>query len=317
MQFLHLNEALKVTMSHKTKIALVTVIFLWASAFVGIRAGLQDYSPEGLALLRYIIASICMAAIYFRMPQRNSMRFRDVCGLMAVGVVGIGIYNLTLNYGELSISSGMSSFVISQSPIITAIFAGMFLGERLNLPRALGFIVSVMGVTLIAIGEKGGFKWDVSITYILIATLACGFYSILQKPFLKKYHAIEATTYIIWGGTLFLAFFLPQLQRDLLHASWSSTLTVVYLGVFPAAIGYLAWSYVLAQIPASRAVSFLYFMPFLATILGWVCLGEVPMWISIAGGLLAIVGVWLVNQSYQPLHFSQRGQEAKVQDMAG
>ena len=133
--------------------------------------------------------------------------------------------------------------------------------------------------------------------YMILATLVSGCFSIFQKPFLKKYNAIEATAYVIWGGTLFLLFYTSHLQQDLVNASLKTTLTVVYLGIFPAAVGYLAWSYALAEIPATQAASFLYFMPFVATILGWLCLGEVPVALSIAGGLIAISGVWLVNHS--------------------
>lgn len=285
-------------MSYKIKFSLILAIILWASAFVGIRAGLNGYSPEGLALLRYLVASICMAIVYYRLPQRNMMSFRDMLGLMFVGALGIGVYNLTLNHSELVISSGMASFITSQSPIITTIFAMAFLGEQINGLRISGFIVSILGVALIAAGEVGGFKWDTSITYILLATLAGSCYTIMQKPFLKKYHAIEATTYVIWGGALFLALYAPKLQHDLMHVSLMETLTVVYLGVFPAAVGYLAWSYVLSEMPVARAASFLYFIPFVATLMGWICLGEIPAILSVAGGLLAIVGVWLVNQSY-------------------
>lgn len=286
-------------MTYKTKIAIAITIFLWASGFVGIRAGLQGYSPEGLALFRYLIASVCMAIIYYRMPSRNTIRTLDALALMGVGVIGIGVYNITLNYGELTVSSGMASFITSQAPIITTILAIVFLGERANKFRILGFLISIAGVALIAMGENAGLTLDTSILYILIATLAAGLYSVLQKPFLKRYHAIEVTTYIIWGATLFLSIYTKQLQYDLMHATLNTTLTVVYLGIFPAAIAYLAWSYVLAQIPASRAVSFLYFMPFVATLLGWLCLDEVPILMSVIGGLLAISGVWIVNQSYR------------------
>ena len=147
----------------KTKFALAIAIFLWASAFVGIRVCLQGYSPEGLALLRYIIASICMGIIYYRLPQRNSMSFRDQCILLIVGAMGIGIYNLTLNHGEMLISSGMACFITSQSPIITAIIAMIFLGEKFNISRVAGFTLSLLGVALIAVGELGEFKWDISI----------------------------------------------------------------------------------------------------------------------------------------------------------
>lgn len=285
-------------MSHKTRIALFITIVLWASAFVGIRAGLQNYSPEGLALLRYLIASVCMSIVYFRLPRNESSRARDICALMLVGALGIGIYNLTLNYGELYVSSGMASFIISQSPIITTMFALIFLGEKINIKGILGFFVSVLGVVFITIGEVGTLSWNVSIFYVLLAAIAGSCYSVLQKPFLKKYNAIEATTYVIWGGTIFLSFYMPQLQHDLLHATIKSTLTVAYLGVFPAAFAYMCWTYVLANIPAARAASFLYFMPFIATILGWFWLSEVPVWLSVFGGTLAIFGVWLVNQSY-------------------
>lgn len=286
-------------MTYKTKIAIAISIFLWASAFVGIRAGLQDYSPEGLALLRYLIASICMGMIYFRMPARKSMPLSDACALMAIGAIGIGIYNVTLNYGELSMSSGMASFITSQAPIITTLFAILFLGESVNITRMFGFLISISGVALITMGEKGDVAWDTGLLYILIATFAGGLYSVLQKPFLKRYHAIETTTYVIWGATLFLSIFSSQLQSDLTQATLYTTLTVIYLGIFPAAVAYVSWSYALSEIPASRAVSFLYFMPFVATLLGWLFLGEVPMLLSFAGGLLAITGVWIVNQSYR------------------
>lgn len=91
------------------------------------------------------------------------------------------------------------------------------------------------------------------------------------------------------------------MQQDWQQASWTATLVIVYLGIFPASIGYIAWSYALARIPASRAVSFLYFMPFVATLLGWLWLSEVPKLLSVFGGVVAIFGVWLVNQSYAKL----------------
>lgn len=286
-------------MSPKIKIAITIAIFLWASAYVAIRAGLQDYSPEGLALLRYLVASVCIGIIYYRMPARSTMRLKDICAMMCLGAVGIGFYNIALNYGELTVSSGMASFIISQAPIITALLAMVFLGERLTLFHMLGFIVSILGVTLITVGEEGGFSWSINIAYVFLAALAGSCFTLLQKPFLKRYHAIEATTYVIWGGTLFLCIYAPKLQQDLSHASWLATMNAVYLGIFPAAIGYVAWSYVLSEITAARATTFLYFTPFIATLLGWLFLGEVPVILSILGGLLAIIGVWLVNQSYR------------------
>jgi drug/metabolite transporter (DMT)-like permease len=286
-------------MKNSIKFCIALALFLWASAFVGIREGLQSYSPEGLALLRFIIASLCMGILYFFLPKRAPLRIKDSALMLLCGMVGVGLYNIALNYGELTINSGMASFLISQSPLLTALFAVIFLRETISLLGVAGFLVSAVGVALIASGEAGGFKWDTSMTYILVATMCSAFYSLTQKPYVDRYHAIEVTAFYIWGGTLFLLIYSPQLIHDFPQATWNATLTTVYLGIFPAAVGLIAWGYALASISASRAGSFLYFMPFMATILGWLYLSEVPAFMSIIGGVLAICGVWLVNHSYK------------------
>lgn len=288
--------------SIKAKFALLLTIVLWASAFVGIRAGLKGYSPGSLALLRFSIASICMLFVYWRTPSRHkvTMHKKDLALLiLVVGMMGLGIYNITLNYGELTIPSGIASFIISQSPILTVIFAVFFLGERINIFVIIGMVVSLLGVMLISIGQTKGFKLDIGMLYVLIATLISALYSVVQKPFLRKYHAIPVTALIIWGATLILLIYLPDLYREIFIAPLSATLAVVYLGIFPAAVAYGAWNYALAEIPASRAASFLFFMPIIATFLGWVCLGEVPALISLVGGCIALLGVWIVNWAFR------------------
>lgn len=286
-------------MSHKIRAAIAAAIILWASAFVGIRYGLHGYSPEGLALLRYLVASVLMGVIYFMMPERSKIDLVDKIKLFTIGIIGIGIYSLMLNYGEISVSSGVASFITAQSPALTAIFAIIFLGETLTVQRVAGFLVSMIGVVFIAYGEIGEFTLTPSLLYVLAAMLAGSCYSIMQKPLLKKCNAIEATTYVVWGGTLFLLFHVGKLEYDVVHASIPETLTVVYLGIFPAALAYIAWNYVLQNMSVSHVVSYMYTMPFVAAIMGWMLLGETPAVVSVIGAMIAIAGVWLVNQSYQ------------------
>lgn len=292
------------TISVKTKIALMMTVILWSSAFVGIRAGLKDYSPGALALLRYIVASIFIGWIYWRTSYRHitTIQKKDLLLLVIlVGILGLAVYNITLNQGELTVPSGAASFIVSQSPIITMIVAILFLGERVNVWMILGMMISFAGVTLISMGHTTGFKFDVNMLYILLATLINALYSVIQKPFLRKYHAIPVTAFVIWGATLALSIYLPTLWQEMFVASWHATGAVIYLGVFPGAVAYVLWNYALTEIPASRAVSFLYFMPVFATILGWIWLKEVPTSISLVGGLIALMGVWLVNWGYREI----------------
>lgn len=72
-------------------------------------------------------------------------------------------------------------------------------------------------------------------------------------------------------------------------------LNVLFLGVFPGAIGQVLWSYCLSQWPVARVTSFLYLVPALSIALGWAWLNELPNPISLAGGALALGGVIWTN----------------------
>jgi len=286
----------------KTKLALLTTVVLWGSAFVAIRAALQDYSPGGLALLRLLISSIAIYFVLFRSrKERSPIKKRDLFRVLFAGAIGIGFYNIALNYGEILVPSGMASFIVSQIPVVTTLLAILFLGEKINRIGLLGMCLSAIGVGLIALGHRGEFGFYVSIVYVIFACFAVGCYNILQKPLLQRYKAMHLTAYAIWGGTLVLLVFIPNLIHDLQHTTLKATAIVFYLGLFPGVIGYTTWSYALSTIPASRAASFLYFMPVFATLIGWIWLDEIPALIALVGACVALLGVWIVNHSYKRL----------------
>jgi drug/metabolite transporter (DMT)-like permease len=284
----------------KTKLALLTTVVLWGSAFVAIRAGLENYSPGGLALLRLLISSVIIYFILYRSrKERSLIKKRDLYRVLFAGAIGIGCYNIALNYGEILVPAGMASFIVSQIPVVTTLLAVLFLRERMNRYGVLGMLLSVVGVAMIAFSHRAEFGFYLSVLYIIFACFAVGCYNILQKPLLQQYKAIHLTAYAIWGGTIVLSVFLPNLIHDLQHTTFKATAIVVYLGIFPGVIGYSTWNYALSKIPASHAASFLYFMPVFATLIGWVWLGEVPTLIALIGALIALLGVWVVNYSYK------------------
>ncbi len=275
-------------------LALGITIVIWASAFAAIRAGLVGYTPGHLALLRFLIGS-ALLVVYAAATRMPPPAWRDVPAVLLGGLLGFFGYHTGLAFGEVTVEAGAASLMIASVSVFTALLAAAFLGERLGPLGWTGTAVSFCGVALISLGEGGNLGIDPGTLPILLAAVSESLFFVFQKPYLARYGSLRFTTYAIWAGTLAMLVFAPGLVGAVAEAPPGATLSVVFLGVFPTVVAYLALGYAFARMPASNATSFLYLVPALAFLVAWVWLGEEPTALSVVGGAVALTGVVLVN----------------------
>ena len=248
-----------------------------------------------MALARLLVAAVVLAlyavATRMRMPE-----IRDLPVVLLAGLLAFAVYHVALNYGEITVSAGAAGVLIATAPVFTALLAATFLGERLRPMGWAGMAVSFAGAALISVDEGGGLALDPGAFLILLSAVCVSVYFVFQRPYLAKYGALAFTTYAIWAGTAFVLPYLPGLFLQSLTAPTGTSLVLVYLGLFPTALGYVTYAYAMSRMNASAAVSFLYLIPVLAYLIGWAWLGEAPTSLSVLGGLLTLAGIVLVNR---------------------
>ena len=292
------SEPAAVTPGWLPLLAVSVTLVLWASAFVAIRHLAGSYHPGSMALGRMLIGSLCLGAVALR-GRRSLVRpgRADGVRIVVIGVLWYAVYMLALNTGERRVDAGTSAMLVQLSPILIAVLAASFLGERFGRWLALGLGLSFAGVVVIALGSGSGGGHDLlGIGLCLVSALAYAIALVLQKPLAGRYSAVQLTWLACTVGAIVMLPWLGQLIGDVRHAPLSSTLWVVYLGVFPTAVAFTTYGFALQHLSASRLGVSTYLVPVLTVLLAWGILGETPPAMAYVGGVLALAGVWVARR---------------------
>jgi drug/metabolite transporter (DMT)-like permease len=272
--------------------ALITVV-LWASAFVGIRAAGEDFSPGALAFGRLMVGSLILGAMV--VARRQPMpRGRDLGLVIGAGVLWFGAYNLALNAAEQLVDAGTAAMLVAVGPLLIVIFAGLFLGEGFPHRLVIGCVVAFGGALVIGLatsGSGGDAGHGLGILLCLIAALTYAGGVTFEKPVVGRISALNVTFLACVVGLLVTSPFAPALVGEWGGADAGAIGWMVYLGAFPTAIAFTTWAFALGRTSAGRLGSTTYLVAPLAILLGWLILGEIPPVLAIAGGAVSIAGV--------------------------
>ncbi len=267
-------------------------VVLWASAFIGIRGAGPHFDPGALALLRMVVGAAALSVIALRRGIRMPAR-RHLLLVIVWGVGWFCVYNLALNSAELTLDAGTAAMVVNLAPLMVVVFSGLLLREGFPRTLLIGAPIAFAGVVLIGLNSTTASGLD--ITGLLLALLAAVMYAgctLLQKHLLTS--GVDSTTLTWLGAIAGVVALLPWTGRlidDLQSAPLDATLWVVYLGIFPTAIAFTTWAYVLQRSTAGQTSATTYVVPAIAILMSWMILGEVPTPIMFVGGALCLLGV--------------------------
>jgi drug/metabolite transporter (DMT)-like permease len=298
-------------------IAIAVTVTLWASAFVGIRIAAPGFSPGALTLGRIAVGSLALTLLRLisnraarggssGLPggaQRGRIpRGKVLLLVIAWGVGWFGIYNLALNAAERHVDAGTASLLVNVvAPMIIAVLAGLLLGEGFPRRLIVGMIVAAAGVAVIATATSTG-KFDaIGIMLGIGAAVIYASAATFQKVLLRRVDAATMTWLGCLSGTIACLPFAPQLISELTTAPLSSIVAVAYLGVFPTAIAFTTWGYVLSHSSAGRSAASTYAVPAVVLLLAFLVLKETPPPAALLGEILALGGVAVAT-----LHLTRR-----------
>lgn len=278
-------------------------VIVWGASFIATKVALQDISPVSVVWLRFSMGVLILGAAVamrrqFALPKRGEWAY-----FALLGFLGITFHQWLQSNGLQTSEAGTTAWIVATTPVFMALLGRVVLKERLGWLKITGIFLAFAGVLLVV--SKGDLS-SVSVgrfgapgdRLILVSAVNWAVFSVLSRRGLKSYPAGLMMFYVMSLGWLFtsILFFAGGNTAEISNLTFNGWLGIAFLGIFCSGLAYIAWYDALQALSAAQTGVFLYIEPLVAVVVAFFVLGEPVTVVSLIGGGVILLGVWLVNR---------------------
>jgi len=274
---------------------LLLIIYSFLSGFVGIIVklikGIDTYS---IAFLRAMIAaSFILIFLLFR-KKLSELRIVSPLNTILMGIFeGISVILYFLAVMMTNVSNAL--FLVFTAPIFSAIFARIFLKEKIGKNTVIGIGVVMVGIAIML--DPRTFSISSKDTLGSILALLSGIFyaamAVAAKPLMKKVSGYYSTfwEYVVIS-LMFVLFFKPS-QSGAIFANW---IQLLVLGVICSGMAVILFMEGVKRVPAQKVFIITSLEPVIGTIFAAIILKENPSSFVLVGGAIIIAGIYLTTR---------------------
>jgi drug/metabolite transporter (DMT)-like permease len=289
---------------------------LWGTGFYWGRLALNEMNVEHMVLYRFLFACLGMAPVMF--SRRVRLTAGETRTLLLAAFFGIPVQFLLQFHGLALTTVSHASLMVGAMPVLLAVAAVAFAGERLDWAGWLALGASTVGAALVVLGgnrattgrETPSLAGDLLVIASLITALA---WILLSKKLMETHSPPVVTAYTIYSGTVMLivwlagSWLLAELTHrrvepiPFAHVSRTAWVALAISGLLCTATTTLLWNWGIHHVPASRAGVFLNIEPAMGSILGVELLGEkLGPFAWLGGALILAAAITLTTRAHKP-----------------
>ena len=137
-------------------------VFLWSSAFLAAKVGVQFSTPFAMLLLRFVLVSLIFAAMlpFARAWRRGELPRPELSVIGLTAIVGVALHGVYLGSVffaiSVGLSAGISALIVSMQPLLASVLAIFLFNERLRPVQSAGLLAGIAGVFIVLLPKMGG-----------------------------------------------------------------------------------------------------------------------------------------------------------------
>ena len=274
----------------------IIFIFLWASAFVAAKLGLNDAGPFSMLAVRFIIVTCIFASlvIFFKSkwPKINEIPYIALVGILLHGFYLGGVF-YSITKGT---SAGISSLIVSLHPVLTCILAIFLIKEKITYDKWFGIFLGFFGVVLVVWPRLGGELPLIGFVSCIVALIAISFGTIIQKKYLEEMDILGGNTVQAIFAAIFFSLLILFIEPFKFNLTIDLFISMTWL-ILLVSLGAISILMVLIRRGEMSSTASLFFLaPPVSAILGYIVFKEELSALGIIGFIITCTGVWIVNR---------------------
>ncbi len=284
---------------------------IFGLTFLFIKIGLRYSDPVHLLAMRFLLGMIVFEVLRRRKWIKLSLTLRNWTPLLLMVLFEPVCYFSFETYALLFSTSTEGGIFSSFTPVMTTIFAAVFLREYI-LPRQILFLgLSVFGIFFIMFldgfvlshGVGGKLLW-------ISAVVSAALFAVCSRYFSRRYNPWDITYMMMVAGAVFfnswsvgrhlfqgnlLNYFTPLISGPFL-------LSVAFLGIMASLVGIFFYNFGLSCLPSYQMSVTASLTTVVAIFAGGVFLNEVISWYHMVGAIIITIGVTGINLNAETRH---------------
>lgn len=288
-------------MTRKGWLLFIAMSAIWGIPYLFIKIAVHELDPVVVVFARVGIAAVVLfpVAVYQGVLRQLRKRWLTVAALACIQIAGPF---LLISFGELHITSSLTSLLIAADPLLVVLFALRFdTSERVSGWRLLGLLIGIGGVvTLLGLDAGGDTQRLLGATLVLLAAAGYAISALLiKRPAIASLPSLGVVTVECITATIVLApLAVTRLPREI--PDLEVIVSLLVLGLICTALAYILFFALVAEVGASRGSVITYVNPAVSVLLGVTLLAEPLNAAIIIGFLLIIIGCWLSTGGVLP-----------------
>jgi drug/metabolite transporter (DMT)-like permease len=273
---------------------LAFMLVLWSANYIVGKVILREVPGVLASGIRLAFSSLGMVPIYLWSRHRGVSQphpGRSLLKLSLLGIIGVGLNQLTFLAGLARTSVGHGALIIALTPALVLLIAALVGLEKITARKLGGLGLAIAGVAVLQL-QPGKFEGASLLGDFLMFLCALSFagFTVAGKGITARFDTVTVTTFAYCASGLTVSPVILAYYRDFPFASISvfAWIAMIYMAWIPSLLGLSIYYYALRYIPASRVSLQSYAQPLMATMFAVLLLGE-----PITGGLLASGGLVL------------------------